>query len=71
MCTWIVKAVQQKSDSMITDIYSEMVFGDMLDIMCLINYHKPVIRQNRDSLFSEYEVTKQQGMVGNNNISLL
>ncbi|MBA7709504.1 hypothetical protein ES703_118422 [subsurface metagenome] len=65
----IVKLVQQPSYAIAAYVDTEMVLGDVLNIMCLVDYHVFILRQQPEALLLEHKVTEHKRMISNNNIS--
>ena len=66
----IVEIIEQKFDSAVADVYSEMFFGHMLCIVGLIDYDKAIIRQHRCSVVFEHKVAEHQCVIGHDDISV-
>ena len=68
MRLWIVKAVKQEFDFAVTDVYSEMVFCYVFDVVGLVDDDEVVIGEEAGGMFFEDEIAKEQCVVCNDDI---
>jgi hypothetical protein len=67
----IVKIIKNKFDPLIAEVYPEMVFRHVLNIMSFIDNNEFIAGQKRHTSFLQDKIAKQQCVVGHNNISIL
>jgi hypothetical protein len=66
-----VEPAEQEINAAIADVYAEVVFGDVLDVLGLINNHVLIVGQDGSALLFERKVAKHQGVVCDDDIGAI
>jgi hypothetical protein len=66
-----VEPAEQEINASIADVYAEVVFGDVFDVLRFVYNHVLVVREDGSALLLKRKVAKHQGVVCDDDISAI